>query len=345
MACYHPLKGYKIGLTENGKPNYYITSYNTHHVELRSNSAPVACESSYVSPYSQHSIYEFIEIPCGKCLGCRLAYSRMWADRCMAEATLHEQSYFVTFTYNNDNVPLNEYVDGETGEIKKSMTLVKRDFQLFMKRLRKNYPYENKIRFFMSGEYGGDTARPHYHAILFGLKLDDLVLYKKTNLGFNTFTSEFLSRCWENKGFVVVADVTWETCAYTARYILKKQTGSDAQVYDVYNLQPEFTLMSRKPGIAREFFEKNKLDYLRYGETDISTPTGGRKIRSTKYFDKFLDVEYPLERELIKETQKAQMALVKREKLKKTSLSYLEMLEVSEDIKKNRIKKLPRKEI
>ncbi|NLD49609.1 MAG: hypothetical protein GX660_20880, partial [Clostridiaceae bacterium] len=322
---------------------YYITSYEAHHVELRENQSPVTAYTEMVSPYSYRAIYDWIEIPCGKCIGCRLAYSRMWADRCLAEATLHESSYFCTFTYNDDNLPINEYIDNE-GTYRHSMTLNKRDFQLFMKRLRKNYKYDNKIRYFMAGEYGSTTARPHYHAIIFGLKLDDLELCRKTPLGFNLYMSQFISDIWQ-QGYVIIAEVTWETCAYTARYIMKKQTGSAATFYKEYNIVPEFTLMSRRPGIAKEFYDKNKHKLLYERGVDISTPKGGRKIRSTKYFDKFLDMEYPVEREILKESTKKHMEVIKQKKLLKTDLSYLEMLEVSEDIKKKRIAGLPRKEI
>ena len=173
MACYHPLKGYDIGLlTINNKSSYKIVNFDTCLYDETGNEM------------------EYVEIPCGKCIGCRLAYSRMWADRCIAEATLHEDNFFVTLTYNDENLPI--VADPETGEIKKNIhTLDKRDVQLFFKRLRKNYPYENNLRFFMAGEYGSTTARPHYHALIFGLKLDDLKIYKKTTLGFNLYNSEF----------------------------------------------------------------------------------------------------------------------------------------------------------
>ena len=326
MACYHPLKGFDTGtLTINNKPKYIIKPYDSVLYNI------------------DGTEMDFIEIPCGRCIGCRLAYSRMWADRCMAEATLHDESYFVTLTYDPDHVPY--CIDQETGEIGKYQTLVKRDCQLFMKRLRKNYKYDNKIRFFLAGEYGLQTARPHYHVILFGLKLDDLVFYKKTPLGFNLYTSEFLNSVWNYQGYVIVAEVTWETCAYTARYIMKKQTGTASEFYEELNIQQEFTLMSRKPGIAKDFYDQHKLELLKYREVDISTQKGGRKIRSVKYFDKFLDIDYPEEREEIKSNLKKQMEVIKAKKLENTSLSYMEMLEVSEDIKINRIKKLPRKEI
>ena len=325
MACYYPLKGYQFGTTDSGKPNYKITSYDT--ILYNPDGSPM----------------DFTIIPCGHCIGCRLAYSRMWADRCLAEATLHQSSYFLTITYNNENFPY--AVDPETGEILKHGTLNKRDWQLFMKRLRKNYTHDNNLRFFMAGEYGSETARPHYHAILFGLILDDLVLYKKTSQGFNLYTSEWLNSIWQYKGYIIVAEVTWETCAYTARYIMKKQNGGASKIYDDLHILPEFTLMSRKPGIARCFYEKNKLDYLRHGEVNISTPKGGRKVRSVKYFNKILEVEYPEDYNLIKKNNKHNMEVIQKIKLTKTDKSYLEMLETEHDVVKAKIKNLPRKEI
>ena len=324
MSCYHPLKGYQFGTTDTGKPAYKVVSYDTILYD------------------STGKEMEYQVIPCGKGIGCRLAYTRMWADRCIAEATRHDSSYFVTLTYDNDHLP--HAVDPETGEIFDHGTLVKRDCQLFMKRLRKNYSYDNKIRFFLAGEYGSTTARPHYHVILFGLVLDDLKLYSKTALGFNLYNSDWLSAIW-GLGHVVIADVTWETCAYTARYILKKQSGGAAQVYDIYHIEKEFTLMSRKPGIARDFYEDNKLDYLRYGEINISTPKGGRKVGNIKYFDKLLEVEYPEDVEIVRDKCKKRMEVINAIKLTKTDKSYLEMLETEESVKKAQIRKLPRKEI
>lgn len=46
-----------------------------------------------------------ISLPCGKCIGCRLDYSRQWADRLMLELQYHDSAYFITLTYNDDHVP------------------------------------------------------------------------------------------------------------------------------------------------------------------------------------------------------------------------------------------------
>lgn len=320
MACFQPLKAIEIpGTTKNGKTRYKVLP-------------------RHVNPEN------YIEVPCGKCIGCRLDYSRRWADRCMCEASMHEQSWFVTLTYDDVHLPYSEQViDLGTGELIYP-TLVKRDMQLFMKRLRKNYKYDNKIRFYLCGEYGKKKARPHYHPILFGLKLDDLKFHKKTAQGFNLYTSKFLESVWPY-GIVIVAEVSWETCAYVARYILKKQNGDNAEFFKENGIQQEFTLMSRKPGIGREYYDMHKEEFLKYGESHIATIKGGKKIHTNKYFDKLLDVEYPTDREEYKTKLKEIMEIRKAKKLERTSKQYEDMLETEEAIKLIRIQKLPRKEM
>lgn len=190
-GCLKPLHAFKIGDDNgNGKPLYKITSGDCDHIG---------------------DCWTYIEIPCGKCIACRLAYSRQWADRCMLEASFHDSNYFVTLTYDNEHLPLVETIDNDTGEIIHNATLVKRDLQLFFKRLRKALP-DCKIRYYACGEYGSQTLRPHYHAIIFGLTLDDLVLYKMSPDGYNYYNSQTLDNIWKN-GYAVITNVTWDTCS------------------------------------------------------------------------------------------------------------------------------------
>lgn len=343
MSCYHPLKAFPIGTTAAGKTDYKITSYAVDHVEL-CNGHWEATDLQMRSSRASRVVRDFIEIPCGQCTGCRLEYSRQWANRCMLELQYHDSAYFVTLTYDDVHVPKSYYGDPETGEAMTSLTLVKRDFQLFMKRLRKKFP-NDKIRFFMSGEYGGQSFRPHYHAILFGLHLDDLVPWSKSSQGFTYYNSSSLQSCWSVDGvpigYAVVAEVTWETCAYTARYVMKKLKGSDAQFYSDHNIEPEFTLMSRKPGIAHQYFVDHP-DIYQCEFIDISTDKGGRRFRPPRYYDRLFDVEYPDEMAEIKEIRKRTAEDAKKIKLQKTNLPYLEMLAVEERNLQARIKSLKR---
>uniref|UniRef100_A0AAU8B2M0 Replication initiator protein n=1 Tax=Dulem virus 121 TaxID=3145598 RepID=A0AAU8B2M0_9VIRU len=365
MACYHPLKAWPIGLTASGKTDYKITSYLVHHLEMR-NGIWYTCNTDYLSPYREKSVVEFTEIPCGKCVGCRLEYSRQWANRCMLELEYHKSAYFVTLTYNNEHVPRSYYADPETGEVQQSLTLRKRDFQLFMKRLRKRFCDYDKtrvdtcsssvgnlrsdcIRFFAAGEYGSQTYRPHYHAILFGLNLNDLILYKKS-CGFSYFYSPELQKCWSVTesgvlsplGFCLVAPVSWETCAYTARYVMKKLTGPESDFYTTFNIEPPFTLMSRKPGIAHQWYVDHP-DCFNYEYINISTENGGRKFRPPKYYEKLFEIDCPETSAELKATRKRMAEEAKKIKLSKTSLSYLDYLQVEEDALNDRIKSLERK--
>lgn len=327
MSCYHPLRAIATdSKTVNGKTVY-----------------------QFLGPLEDYSKYppdKIQLIPCGQCIGCRLEYSRQWANRCMLELQYHDSSYFVTLTYDDFHVPKSYYSDPATGEAFTSLTLVKRDFQLFMKRLRKAFP-DDHIRFFMSGEYGSDTFRPHYHAILFGLHLDDLVYWNRSPEGFQYYNSPSLQKCWSDRegnpiGFAVVAEVTWETCAYTARYVMKKLKGAEAHFYSDFNIQPEFTLMSRKPGIARQYFDDHP-DLYDFDYINISTAKGGRKFRPPRYYDQLFDVENPEKMQEIKEIRRKLASAAQEAKLQRTNLSLDELLMVEEHNKQAKLNSLRRK--
>ena len=136
MACYNPLKAWS-------KPNPF---------------KPGKSIIRFTLPENNLLDYEEIKLPCGQCIGCRLDRSRQWANRCMLELQYHDSAFFVTLTYDDFHVPKSYYADPETGEAYTSLTLCKRDFQLWMKRLRKKFS-EDKIRFFACGEYGGQTKK------------------------------------------------------------------------------------------------------------------------------------------------------------------------------------------
>lgn len=334
MACYHPLSAIILPdqKTINGKqalkivPDMYFTDW-----KLRNG--------------KDFPVDKIMKLPCGQCVGCRIQYSREWANRCMMELQYHDSAYFVTLTYDDFHVPRSYYPDPATGEAMTSLTLSKRDFQLFMKRLRKRFS-DDHIRFFMSGEYGSNTFRPHYHAIIFGLHLDDLELYKKSPQGFSYFTSPSLSACWSDLdgnpiGYAVVSEVTWETCAYTARYVMKKLNGKEAEFYTNFNITPEFTLMSRKPGIARQFYDDHP-DIYRKEYINVSTEKGGIKFKPPRYFDKIFDLEHPEEMQAIKDIRQKLAIEAQKAKLQRTTLFPEELLAVEERSFESKIKTLRR---
>lgn len=179
-----------------------------------------------------------IKIPCGRCSGCRLEHSRQWALRCMHEKRMHTDSAFLTLTYDNAHLP-------------SGGTLVKRDLQLFMKRYRK---YAGTgIRFFACGEYGEKTNRPHYHVLLLNSDFPDRRLASSGEM-YSLYKSATLSKLWD-AGNSIIGNVTFDSCAYVARYCMKKITGKPAAAH--YNgREPEFIVMSRRPGIGATYFEK-----------------------------------------------------------------------------------------
>uniref|UniRef100_A0AAU8AXP0 Replication initiator protein n=1 Tax=Dulem virus 166 TaxID=3145643 RepID=A0AAU8AXP0_9VIRU len=323
-GCTNPLHAFKVAPDNgNGKPLYKIVSGEIDHLG---------------------TLYDYIEIPCGKCIACRLAYSRQWADRCMLEAQDHDSNYFVTLTYDDEHLPVNEIVDTETGEIVKHATLVKRDLQLFIKRLRKQTG--QKIRYYACGEYGSQTYRPHYHAILFGLTLDDLRLYKMSPDGYNYYNSQTLDDIWKN-GYSVITNVTWDTCAYTARYILKKKFGSAAEFYVRNSIEPEFTTMSRRPGIGRNYYEKNKNTMFDTDFLYLGGPDGSRSIKPPRYFERLFDAENP---DVFKNRRKLSRRVYKSTRSKYlvdgfyNADKFYRVNEMAEDNLKARINVLRRKE-
>lgn len=162
--------------------------------------------------------------PCGQCLPCRINKRRVWTHRLMLERFCHETAVFVTLTYDPEHLPVAEK---ETG------TLDKRDVQLWLKRLRKAVE-PKKLRYYLCGEYGTQTYRPHYHAIIYGLGPEHVQLIAST---------------WA-KGLVHVGDCTPESCQYVAGYVTKKMTKKqDAE-------QKEFAVMSLRPGIGYPALDK-----------------------------------------------------------------------------------------
>ncbi len=341
MACYHPLKGFPIGITKNGKTDYKICGYDAACVGVSYDGNTVEVLSFVPARYPYGRIVtDFVPIPCGRCIGCRLQRSRDWAVRCSLESKYHDVSYFCTFTYNELNLPYNCYIDDETGEIGYKSTLVKSDFQKFVKRLRDRYSrrYDNDLRYYACGEYGTKSARPHYHAIIFGLKLDDLQVYKQTSLGYTLYTSDWLSDIW-GKGYVIIGDVTFDSCAYVARYVCKKQYGDNAVIYDKYNFESEFNVMSLKPAIGRQWFEDN---FNKIYPNDEIQLNDGKVVSPPRYFDKLMD---NIDEDLMAELKDNRADIAKHFndfKLSQTDKDYQSMLQSEEINKLNSVKALVR---
>lgn len=222
---------------------------------------------------------EEIKVSCGSCEGCRIERSRQWAVRCWHEASLYENNVFITLTF----AP--KYLDSQ-GSLRKV------DFQKFMKRLRKRFYGNTKsnVRYFHCGEYGDKFGRPHHHACLFNFTFPDMVRSRTTSAGYPVYQSQILSELWPY-GIHEIGDVTLRSAGYVARYILKK-VGGHASWNHYEQKEPEYVTMSRRPGIAHEWFKKYKSDVY---PGDYVAMEGGFKSLPPKYYDKQFELTNPLE--------------------------------------------------
>lgn len=149
---------------------------------------------------------------CGQCMPCRLNRRRIWTHRMMLEAAVHPAASFVTLTYKENPI-----------------TLIPRDLQLFIKRVRKNV---GSCRFFAVGEYGDHSDRPHYHVALFG---------------HGPQVASLIDSCW-GLGYTYTGDLTLDSAQYIAGYVTKKMTSKDDTRLN--GRYPEFARMSLRPGIG-----------------------------------------------------------------------------------------------
>lgn len=244
MPCYHPLPAWWGERLPSGKRALSFTKPKAGVMERAQ-----------------------LAIPCGQCIGCRLERSRQWAIRCVHEASLHDQNCFITLTYAEHNNP---------------GTLVLRDFQLFMKRLRKSLG-DKHVRFFHCGEYGEQFERPHYHALLFGHDFQDRTPWAFRGSS-RIYRSQHLETLWPH-GYSTVGDVTFESAAYVARYVVKKITGKDSDLHYL-GRKPEYVTMSRRPGIASDWFAKYSNDVL---NNDHVVLRGRGIYKPPKFYDKLVD--------------------------------------------------------
>lgn len=340
MACYHPLRGaYLNGTTEKGKRKVKVfpkaTTGNKYIYQSRHNLNVFDCSDYEFDIGTWRKLDTFL-IPCGQCVGCRLDYSRRWATRLMLELKCHQSAFFVTLTYDDNHLPF-----GNKG----NMTLVPDDVVKFMKRLRKEQSQrcDTNIRFYLAGEYGEKTNRPHYHLILFDWIPPeyDLQFLKYSRYGDEYYYSLSLQKLWKY-GNNLVANVTWKSCAYVARYIMKKQNGANEHFYEDYGIQKEFTRMSRMPGIGKEYYDLHKQDMLTDGYVQLEN---GMVAPIPRYFDPFFEIDFPEEYKKLSENRIETAKMMQDVKEFSTELDYFEQLIVDENSKKAKAKMLVRPDI
>lgn len=355
MACYHPLRAFDTGLlTDNYKPKYKICGPNVDRIH-----APYSyvrnggINKSDKQVWQDQWITDWLPIPCGQCIGCRLDYSRTWADRCILEAKEHTCNAFLTLTYDNENLPpLKPCVDVETGEMFIWPSLVPDDLTKFMKDLRRYYEHHynhDNIRFYACGEYGDEGGRPHFHILLFNCPIPDKVYWFTNHENEKIYISESISKIWK-KGIITVGEVTWNSAAYVARYVMKKQKGDTSGFVKlpghelVEGIEPEFTRMSRKPGIARKYYDEHKHEFYKTDEIVISVRGTPRTIKPPRYYDKLYDIECidPFIMQDIKSRRADNAKMSIKDQLNNTDLTQEEYLAVKERNKIAQVERLRR---
>lgn len=355
MVCFHPISAYyPIECDEQGK-RYLKFGKKRRDLGLLSSHYVWMTEyfpnQSFIDSSIYDSPYDFplyldgdfnitglnIKVPCGKCIGCKLDYSRMWATRSANEAYMNKHysnCAFVTLTFNDDMLARRE----------NPKSLNKTAFRSWIKRLRKavKSQYNCEFRLMACGEYGAKHSRPHYHMLIYGFNFPDKYVYKYNKIHGKEvlyYRSPFLEKVWspacssDSYGFSVLGDVNFESSAYVARYVTKKLFGAVAEkVYK--HIEPEFLTTSRMPGLGYSYLQEFKQNIFELGY--IVLPNGNKApipryyINKLEEMDPYLYNKYRIakwnekvDNLFIENVDSKQERLIVREELKKYNLDML----------------------
>tara|TARA_B100001250_G_scaffold147622_2_gene126428 strand:+ start:1720 stop:2661 length:942 start_codon:yes stop_codon:yes gene_type:complete len=261
-------------------------------------------------PSGSAGLIKPFNLPCSKCYGCRLNYARSWALRCQLEAHTNKENCFITLTFSPEVLE----------KRKNPWSVDKRDFQLFMKKLRKKHG--EHIRYFHCGEYGEKNLRPHYHALIFGhdfrIKTNTNKVQKYGKGKFPLYNSEELTTLWSH-GHCTVGDLNFTTASYTARYVTKKIKGEASKIHinpstgvvtnieDVYCTMSKGNKKTKFNGIGEEAYHKYK---HRWYNNDFIVNGNGIKMKPPRYFDKLYEKEFPEKYSAIKRARKETLDIV-----------------------------------
>lgn len=308
MTCYHPV------LVCYSKSYFARTGKKDIHILLQSdtNEANLINANNYPK-----TLYEYIYIPCGKCVGCRSDNAKMWSVRAIKEFHMNRDNSFITLTYDDNSTVVND-------DPLCLCSLRYKHFQNFMKRLRK--ATGAKIRYLVCGEYGTQNGRAHFHAILFGYRFPDCELHHIDDKGIRHYTSQILTDCWSKDGvpigFTDLSDVTEGACNYVAGYVLKKLDVFDDNPIITYVDQygevqsmplvdrcPPMVRSSRRPGIAGDWYKKygkrfvegSPLAYLSSDNTSV------HKVPVPRYFNDLYNKDDPEKFKEIKKCKEQKM--------------------------------------
>lgn len=199
-------------------------------------------------------------VPCGKCPKCRQRRALAWVFRLSEHMKDVKSAKFLTLTYEISQVPTTQ--NG-------FLTLRKEDVQKFLKRLRK--VNRGRIKYYLAGEYGTTTFRPHYHAIIFDL--DHALLS----------VPDRIAGIWKH-GHIRLDPCTVETIAYTTGYVNKPPQDPDhcRETGLMDDRIREFSLMSK--GLGARYCSDAMIRYHKQTMTGLHIHPGGRIQALPRYY-------------------------------------------------------------
>ena len=305
MPCFYPLEGYRSddgGITFSPKTSMKDT------------------------PGGRPSGFP-LSVPCGHCIGCRKNKAREWAIRLEHEARMYRDSglgsSMITLTYEDKWMPIGIENPDPIDEQASRPSLRARHISGFMKALRKQIDAEcirngekaPPIRYYIAGEYGESTARPHYHGIIFGWSFPDREpLSVRGNSGKTLYRSPLLARAWRVGYHSIGADMAPEAIGYVTKYITKGpsrqalylQQTEDGHV--IRDQEPMRALMSRRPGLGKTYFEAYWEDM--YPSDEVVNSAGKVVGKPPRYYDKLLEEAQP---EIYAEVKRNRLRIAREE--------------------------------
>lgn len=229
-------------------------------------------------------------LPCGQCIGCRVDKARDWSIRLQHEAQSTQEagsdSLALTLTY---------------ATLPAGGSLNRKDIQDFFKRLRSwaNYHQGAKLRYYQCGEYGEALSRPHHHAVVFGLSVPDRTVWRQGRSV--QYVSQTLTDLWGH-GFVTFGDATPSAMGYIAGYVTKKLRDDptqsryellDESTGELRSVRPEFSTMSRRPGIGSAWFDRYWQDVYPRDVVVYRSRNKYLEAKPPRYYDMLLERRDP----------------------------------------------------
>lgn len=262
--------------------------------------------------YENSPSRSIVQVPCGRCLECRLEQTRVWANRCVLEAKQWKYNYFVTLTYNDDTMPIND---------QGVPTIRYEDVQKFLRKLRYCLGKNVNLRYLVGCEYGNKAntpplGRPHYHFILFNCPLKDLtqdfreainvdydknmnamsckfIHHQKPNNEAGLSYSKLIHKCWDYKGNISVGEFSYDCAAYISQYCTKKINPQNLEAIRYWNVMQEVVHCSTRPGIGADYFKTHPEDEVYQNDHIIVAGRGSSHVAAVpRYFDKLMVKKY-----------------------------------------------------